>query len=98
VGGGGVWLVDIVVLPMRLQTPSAPTVLALTSLLWSLRSVQCFAVYIHICIGQALAEPLRGQLYGASVSKHFLASASVSVWCQQMGWIPREPTYTWKLN
>ena len=26
----GVWLVDIVVLPMRLQTPSTPSVLSLT--------------------------------------------------------------------
>jgi hypothetical protein len=31
---GGVWLVDIFVLPMKLQTPSAPTVLALTSPIW----------------------------------------------------------------
>jgi hypothetical protein len=31
--GGGGWLVDIVVLPMRLQTPSAPSVLPLTPLL-----------------------------------------------------------------
>jgi hypothetical protein len=36
------------------------------------------AVSIHICIGQALAEPLRRQLYKAPVSKHFLASTIVS--------------------
>ena len=36
------WLVDIV-LPMRLETPSAPTVLALTSPLSSPRPVQCLA-------------------------------------------------------
>jgi hypothetical protein len=35
-------------------------------------------VYICICIDLALAEPLRGQLYWAPVSKHFLASAIVS--------------------
>jgi hypothetical protein len=34
-------------------------------------------VYICICIGQDLAEPLRRQLYQAPVSKHFLASAIV---------------------
>jgi hypothetical protein len=28
-GGGGLWLVDVVVLPMGLQTPSAPSVLPL---------------------------------------------------------------------
>ena len=58
----GVWLVDIVILPMKLQTPSAPTVLALTSSLVSSHSVQCLAVYICICIGPALAELHRGQL------------------------------------
>jgi hypothetical protein len=35
-------------------------------------------VCIHICIGHTLAEPLRGQLYQALVSKCFLASAIVS--------------------
>jgi hypothetical protein len=76
-GCGGIWLVDIV-LPMRLQTPSTLTVLALTSPLGSPHSVQCLAVYICVCIGPALAEPLRGQPYRAPVSKHFLASAIVS--------------------
>ena len=51
----GFWLVDIVVLPMRLQTHSAPTALSLLSTLGSTLSVQCLAVYIHICIGSALA-------------------------------------------
>jgi hypothetical protein len=73
----GVWLVDIF-LPMGLQTPSAPTALALTPPLESLCSVQCLAVYICVCISQALAETLRGKLYQAPVSKHFLASAIVS--------------------
>ena len=73
-----VWLVDIVVLPMRLQTPSAPIVLALTSPLGSPCSVQCLPVYIHTFIGPALAEPLREQLYQAPVSKNFLESAIVS--------------------
>ena len=34
--GGGVWLVDIVVLPIGLQSPSAPTVLPLTPSLGTL--------------------------------------------------------------
>ena len=71
-------MVDIVVLPMRLQTPSAPTVLALTSPLGTC-SVQYLTVYIHVYIGLTLEEPLRGQLYQVPVSKHFLASAIVSV-------------------
>ena len=50
-----VCLVDTVVLPMGLQTPSAPSVLSLTP--------PWLAVSIHLCIGQALAGPLRRQLY-----------------------------------
>jgi hypothetical protein len=56
--GEGVWLVDIV-LPVGLQTPSAPSALSLTPLLVTLCSVQWLAVSIHLCICQALAEPLR---------------------------------------
>jgi hypothetical protein len=63
---------------MVLQTTSAPLVLPLTPPLGSPCSVQSLAVYIPICIGPALAEPLQGQLYQAHVNKHFLASAIVS--------------------
>jgi hypothetical protein len=41
---------------------------ALTSPFGSPHSVQCLAVYIYIYSGQALAEPLRGQLYQIPVS------------------------------
>ena len=58
---------------MSFQTPSAPAVLALTYPLGSPRSVQYLAVYICICICPALAEPLKGHLYKAPVSKYFLA-------------------------
>jgi len=75
---GGVWLVDIVVLPLVLQTPSAPSVLSLTPPLDSPCSVQWLAATIHICISRALAEPLRGCPYLAPVNKHFLASAIVT--------------------
>lgn len=53
--GGSGWL-------MGLQTPSAPIVLALTSPLGSPHSSQMFGCIHHICIGQGLAEPLRGQI------------------------------------
>ena len=75
---GGVWLIDIVVLPMGLQTPSVPSVLPLTPPLESLCSVQWLIASIHICIGQALADPLRRHPYQAPVRKHFVASAIVS--------------------
>jgi hypothetical protein len=44
--------------------------------LGTLCSVQRMAVCIHFCICQSLAEPLRRELYQASVSKHLLASVS----------------------
>jgi hypothetical protein len=56
-------LVDIVVLPMGLQTPSAPSLLSLTPPLGFPCSFPRLAVSICICIGQDLAESLRGQLY-----------------------------------
>jgi hypothetical protein len=59
-------------------TPSAPSVLPLTPPLGSLCSVWWLVVSICIWFGQALAEPLRRQLYQALVSKRFLASAIVS--------------------
>jgi len=45
---GGIWLVDIVVLPMGLQTPSASSVLSLTLPLGSQCSVQWLAVVVKI--------------------------------------------------
>jgi hypothetical protein len=69
----GVWLVYIV-----LPTPSAPSVLSLTPLLGTPRSAQWSATDLHLCICQALPEPLRRQLYQAPLSKHFLASTVVS--------------------
>ena len=74
----GAWLIDIVVLPMRLQTPSAPIIIDLTSPLGFPCSVQYLAVHMRMCVRMALAETLRGQLYQASVRKHSLASAIVS--------------------
>jgi hypothetical protein len=74
----GILLIDIVVLPMGLQTPSAPSVLSLTLLLGTLCSVQWLAVSIRLYTCQALAEPLRRQLHQAPVSMHFLASTMVS--------------------
>ena len=76
-----VWLVDIVVLPMGLQTPSAPSVLSLTPPLGTLWSVQWLADSILLCICQALEEALRRQLYPVPVSMCFLASTIGSEFC-----------------
>jgi hypothetical protein len=72
------WLVHIVVPPMELQTASAPWILSLAPSLGVLCSVQWMTVSIHFCICQALAQPLRRQLYQAPVSQILLASAIVS--------------------
>jgi hypothetical protein len=74
----GYWLVHAVVPPMGLQTPSAPWVLSLAPSLGTLCSVQWMAVSIHFCICQALAEPLRRQLYKAPLSKLLLETVIVS--------------------
>jgi hypothetical protein len=61
--------------------PSAPSVLFLAPPLGvgggDLCSVQWLAESIHLCICQALAGPLRGQLHQAFVSKHLLVSTIV---------------------
>jgi hypothetical protein len=74
----GYWLVHIVVSPMGLQTPSAPWLLSLAPPLGTLCSAQWLAESIHLCICQALAKPLRRQLYQAPVMKHLLASTIIS--------------------
>jgi hypothetical protein len=74
----GYWSVHIVVPPMGLQTPSTPWVLSLAPSLGILWFDQGMTVSIHFCICQALAEPLRRQLYQAPVSKHLLASTILS--------------------
>jgi hypothetical protein len=61
----GSGLVDAVVLPVGLQSPSAPSVLLLTLPLGSLGSVQWLARSICIYLSQVLAEPLKGQLLSA---------------------------------
>jgi hypothetical protein len=75
---GGVRLIYIVVPPMGLQTLSALLVLSLTPPLGTLYSVQWLTVSICLCICQALAEPLRRQLYQAPVNMDFLPSTIVS--------------------
>jgi hypothetical protein len=65
-------LVHIVVLHKGLQTPSAPSVPSPTPSSGTLCSVQWLAENIHLYICQALAEPLKRQLYQAPVRKHFI--------------------------
>jgi hypothetical protein len=66
---GVICLIDIVILSMGLQTPLAPSVLSLTPPLGTLCSVQWLAASMCFYICQALAEPLRRQLYQGHFSK-----------------------------
>jgi hypothetical protein len=74
----GVWLVDIVIPPMGLQTHSAPWVLSLVAPLGNPCSLYWLAESIHLCICQALTEPQKRQLCQAPVSKHLLTSETMS--------------------
>jgi hypothetical protein len=75
--GMGVWVVDIFVLLMGLQTPSTPSVLSLTPLLGTLRSFQWLPASTCLCICKALAGSLKRQPFLASFSMYFLASTIV---------------------
>jgi hypothetical protein len=82
---GGVWLVDNIALSIGLlwkagMVYSALSVLSLTPTLATplgLCWVQWLSESINLCICQALAEPLRKQIYYAPVSMHFLAPTTV---------------------
>jgi hypothetical protein len=63
-----------IVPPMELKAPSAPSGLSLAPPLRILCAVQWLVESIYLCICQALAKPLRRQLYQAPVSKYLLAS------------------------
>jgi hypothetical protein len=54
------WFIHIVVPPMGLQTPSAPSVLSLISSLGTLCSVQWLAMRIHLCISGSGQQALLG--------------------------------------
>jgi hypothetical protein len=54
----GIWLDDMAVLPMGLQTPSIPSILSLTPLLRIPHSVQGLAANLRLCICKALAGAL----------------------------------------
>jgi hypothetical protein len=71
------WLVDIVLF-VGLQSSLAPSVLSLTPPFRTLLSAQWVAVSTCLRTCQALAEPLRRQLYQAPVNIHFLAPTVVS--------------------
>ena len=74
----GAWLLDVIVLPMGLQTPSVLAVLTLTHSLGSWCSIQWLTMSIYLCICKALAGWLRRQSYQFPVNKHFVVSKIIS--------------------
>jgi len=73
-----VWLFDILVLLVGLQSPSAPSVFSLTLPVGFSCSVQWLVANMLIYISRIMAEPLGRNSYLAPVSKHFLASTIVT--------------------
>jgi hypothetical protein len=70
ISGGSEWFILLILLwGCKLLTLAPP--------LGTLRSAQWVAENIHLCICQAMAEPL-AELYQVPVSKHFLASTIIS--------------------
>jgi len=72
------WSVDIVVIPLVLQNPSATSGLSLTPQLGSWCSIGWLAASILICISKALVQTLRRHPYQAPIIKNFLASTIVT--------------------
>jgi hypothetical protein len=66
----GIWLTDIVVLPMELQTPSTPSVLSLIPILGIPHSVQWLAANIRFCICKAFSADSHIRLLSACTSWH----------------------------
>jgi hypothetical protein len=93
-----IWLVGIIVLFMGLQTPSASSVLSLTSSLGNSLKTLCSVQWlpVSLCICQALKEHLRRQLYQTPVRMYFLASTIVSG-CGDYIWdgSPGGPVFGW---
>ena len=73
-----------------------PSVLSLTPPLGSLCSVRWLASSIHICIGQALAEPLRRQLYNA-INSALPTPPSLNIFPKERGGVSPPPSLALKL-
>ena len=72
-----VWPVDTVASPMGLQIPSAPSVPSPSG---TPNTVQWLAVSIHLCICQALTDPLRRQIYQTPSCQQALVGIHSYVW------------------
>jgi hypothetical protein len=81
----GFWLVHTVVLPLSYKPLQLLQSFLLTPPLRTLCSVQWLAASISLCTCQALAGPLRRQLYQAPVSKHLL-SCTIGSWLSICIW------------
>ena len=74
------WLVHIVVLPMRLQTPLAPWVLSLAPPFGTLCSVQWLADSIHLCMSGTSRAPQETAISGSCQKALVGIHNSVWVW------------------
>ena len=69
-----IWPVDTAPPPMRLKTPSAPSVTSPTPPSGTQCSFKWYQARIQLCICQALADTLKRQTYQVAISKSFLES------------------------
>jgi len=77
----GLWLILIVLIGIVLLSFSSFHPFSNSSYVGTDLSVQWLTASLQLCSSHALAEPLRGQLYQASVCMHLLVSATLSVFC-----------------
>jgi hypothetical protein len=75
---GGVWLIDIVVLPLGLQTTATPSVRTLTPLLGTLRLVQWLAANVNLCICKGSGRSSQETAIAGSFQHEVLDSTIVS--------------------
>ena len=83
----GVQLIDTIVLPMGLQSPSAPSVLPLTLPLGSLGSVLWLWVFASVLGAGRTSQ--RTAIPGSCLQALFGICNSIGVWCLQMEWVLR---------
>jgi hypothetical protein len=85
-----IWLVDIIVIPKGMQSPSATLVILSTLLLGSLGSIQLVGCeYLHLYWSGAGRASQARAIPGSCQQALLGISNSVLVWCLQKGWILR---------
>jgi hypothetical protein len=78
-------LVDIVVLPMGLQSPSAPSALTLTFIQVPNLITMVDCKYLHLSESAAGRASQKTSMLGSSLQAQYGNSNSARIWCLHMG-------------